>query len=110
MNLLRISGSSPSFSATSEGLLAMIFGLPSDDLTFKSAVRNFPSQPNRKLDGGLKTVSVLKGSSEPSRPMSRCLGLAPFVLRSWHDEQLRELSCDRRGSSNNLSPSLTFSG
>jgi hypothetical protein len=42
--------------------------------------------------------------------MSRRLGLAPFVLRSWHDEQLRELSCDRRGSSNNRSPSLTFSG
>src|SRR4051812_35160836 len=88
----------------------MIFGFPSEDLTSDSAVRSFPSQPNRKLSAALKTVSVLNGSSEPSRPMSRRLGLAPFVLRSWHDEQLRELSCDSRGSSNNRSPSLTFSG
>src|SRR4051812_47672461 len=88
----------------------MIFGFPSEDLMSDSAVRYFPSQPNRKLSAALKTVSVLSGSSEPSKPMSRRLGLAPFVLRSWHDEQLRELSCDRRGSSNNRSPSLTFSG
>src|SRR3954467_12076204 len=88
----------------------MIFGFPSEDLMSDSAVRYFPSQPNRKLSAALKTVSVLSGSSEPSKPMSRRLGLAPFVLRSWHDEHLRELSCDRRGSSNNRSPSLTFSG
>src|SRR4051812_49612230 len=88
----------------------MIFGFPSEDLMSDSAVRYFPSQPNRKLSAALKTVSVLSGSSEPSNPMSRRLGLAPFVLRSWHDEQLRELSRDRRGSSNNRSPSLTFSG
>ena len=88
----------------------MIFGFSSEDLTSDSAVRIFPSQPNRKLSAALKTVSVLSGSSAPSRPTSRRLGLAPFVLRSWHDEQLRELSCDRRGSSNNRSPSLTFSG
>src|SRR5262245_57363652 len=87
----------------------MIFGFPSEDLTSDSAVRYFPSQPSRKLSAALNTVSVLSGSSEPSRPMSCRLGLAPFVLRSWHDEQLRELSRDRRGSPNNRSPSLTFS-
>jgi hypothetical protein len=34
--------------------------------------------------------------------------LAPFVLRLWHEEQLRELPRDRRESPNKRSPSLTF--
>jgi hypothetical protein len=88
----------------------MIFGFRSEDLMSDSALRYFPSQPNRKLSAALKTVSVFNGSSVPSGPTSRRLGLAPFVLRSWQDEQLRELSCDRRRSSNKRSPSLTFSG
>ena len=36
-----------------------------------SRVRKLPSQPRRKLSAALKTVGVLKGSSDPSRALSR---------------------------------------
>jgi hypothetical protein len=71
-------------------------------------VRIFPSQPKRKLSEALKTVGVLSGRLEPSKPLSWLSLLAPFVLRSWHEAQLRELPRDRRGSANRRSPSLTF--
>jgi hypothetical protein len=55
-------------------------------------------------------VGVLSGRLDPSSPMSCLFVLAPFVLRSWHDKQLRELSCDKRESPNSRSPSLVFRG
>src|SRR5260370_42166838 len=73
-------------------------------------VRSFPSEPRRKLSVALKTVRVLNGRLEPSRPMSCRFVLAPLLPISWHDEQLRELSRDKRGSPNRRSPSLTFPG
>src|SRR5258708_2909587 len=71
-------------------------------------VRIFPSQPNRKLSEALKTVGVLSGRFEPSKPLWRLSLLAPFVLRSGHEAQLRKLPRDRRVSANRRSQSLTF--
>ena len=73
-------------------------------------MRIFPSQPRRKLSAELNTVGVLSGRVVPSRPSSWLTLVAPLEPRSWHDEQLRELSRDRRGSPNSRSPSLTCMG
>src|SRR6266702_7576312 len=110
MKLARIPVSRSSFSAASARLLPMICGLTSDAVTSVSTERYLPSQPKRKLSAELKTVSVLSDSSAPSRPTSCRFVLAPFVPRSWHDEQLLELSTDKRASLNRRSPSLTFRG
>lgn len=77
-----MSGSALSFSAISTELLAMVRGLSSDALVSASMLRNFPSQPKRKLSAALKTVSVLSAIAAPSGPTSCCLGLAPFVAIS----------------------------
>src|SRR5882672_10063603 len=103
-------GSAASFSASLEMLAPMIWGFSSEALVSDSSVRNLPSHPKRELSATLNMVRVLSGRLEPSRPTSWSFVGAPFVPRSWHDEQLRELSRDRRGSPNRLSPSLIFRG
>src|SRR6266850_2122955 len=103
-------GSAASFSTTSEMLVPMSWGFSSAALASDSRVRSFPSQPKRKLSAALNIVGVFSRRLEPSMPTSWLFKLAPFVRRSWHDEQLRELSCDSRGSPNRRSPSLIFSG
>src|SRR3981189_2606640 len=87
-------GSAASFSTTAELLVPMSWGFSSAALASDSRVRSFPSQPKRKLSAALNTVGVFSGMLDPSRPTSWLFKLAPFVRRSWHDEQLRELSCD----------------
>src|SRR4030088_2872046 len=103
-------GSAASFSTTSEMLVPISRVFSNAALASDSRVRSFPSQPKRKLSAALNIVGVFSGMLDPSRPTSWLFKLAPFVRRSWHDEQLRELSCDSRGSPNKRSPSLIFSG
>src|SRR5262245_22913561 len=83
----------------------MILGLRSVCSACFSNERKFPSQFRRKLKAALKSVGVLSASGRPSGVTSRTLPLAPFVRISWHDQQERVLSCDRRRSLNNRSPS-----
>jgi hypothetical protein len=88
----------------------MMRGAVNDAIVSASSERNFPSQPKRKFNVALRMVGVLSGRFEPSSPSSCSLLPAPLMLRSWQDEQLRELSCERRGSLNRRSPSLAFNG
>src|SRR5215469_17842381 len=75
-----------------------------------SSVRNLPSQPRRKLSAALKTVGVLKGTSDPSRALSRRFVSAPLVRMSWQDTQARDPSPDKRGSAKRRSPRASFNG
>src|SRR3979490_2521053 len=103
-------GSAASFSTTSEMLVPISWGFSNAALAYAPRGRSFPSQPKRKLSAALNIVGVFSGMLDPSRPTSWLFKLAPFVRRSWHDEQLRELPGHGRGSPNRRAPSLIFSG
>src|SRR5262249_8083006 len=98
-------GSARNLPTTSSALDAMILGLRSVCSACFSNERKVPAQFRRKLKTALKSVGVLSESGSPSGVTSRALPVAPFVRISWHDQQERVLSRDRRRSLNNRSPS-----